>query len=105
VASHVVPALNRSELLTRLEAVFYPARSQMRLTESQIETMLLELCVNCPDLAGAMEVVLEAPQGVTSEEVLDQVLRMPPRSPAAYSEDELALNHPLRHWRLQLRAA
>lgn len=89
-------------MLQRLNVVFYPPDGC--LTEARIDEMLLEFCVNCPDPGSAMDAVIDAPRGVTPEQLLDEVLAMPPRSPASYSADQLSLDHPLRHWRVQLRA-
>ena len=101
MASRIVPALSRSELASRLDAVFNPREGQF--IEGQIDTMLLEFCLNCPDPPAAMDAVIEAPEGVGCEEILDQVLSMPARSPGSYSEEELSADHPLRTWRVQLR--
>ena len=95
----VVPILNQADLLQRLNAIFFPKAGEF--TESEIDTMLLEFCLNCPDPAAAMDAVVEAPQGSTAESVLEAVLAMPARSPASYAESALSLDHPLRHWRVQ----
>ena len=97
-----VPSLNHAEMLQRLNAVFFPKMGEF--TSNEMDTMLLEFCLNCPDPAAAMDAVVEAPQGSTAEATLEAVLAMPVRSPASYAESELSLDHPLRHWRVQLRA-
>jgi hypothetical protein len=102
VGARTVPVLNREELLKRLDAVFFPKPGQF--TEAQIDEMLLEFCMNCPDPAAAMDAVVETEERVTTEGLLDRLLSMPPRSPASYSRDELSPDHPLRHWHVQLRA-
>jgi len=99
-----VPILNEAELLQRLNALFYPKEGELTSTEEEDEVMLFELCLNCPDPCAAMDIVIEAPQGCTAESVLTEILNMPARSPASYSESELSLDHPLRHWRVRLRA-
>lgn len=89
-------------MFLRLEAIFHPREGEF--TSSQIDVMLLEFCLNCPDPAAAMDAVVEAPRGSTSEEILEATLAMPSRSPDSYSESELSADHPLRHWRVQPRA-
>ncbi len=95
----MIPKLSREELLVRLSAVFHPERHS--LTSSEIDNGLLELCVNCPDPVGAMDAVLEAPPGITCEQVLEQIQAMPMKSANSFSLSELAVDHPLRHWRLE----
>jgi hypothetical protein len=102
MARRAVPVLTPTEMLARLHVVFSPKGSG--LTSSQIDEMLLEFCLNCPDPVAAMNTVLEAPQAATVEEVLSAALALPARSPATYGESELSADHPLRHWRVQLRA-
>ena len=97
----LVPALGREQLLRRLEAVFCPKEGEY--TAAQIDEMLIELCLNCPDPVAAMDAILEAPHGATAAAVLEAVLNMSARSPSSYSEEELAVDHPLRNWRVQLR--
>jgi hypothetical protein len=100
MSNRTVPKLNREELLVRLSAVFYPERHS--ITSSEIDTRLLELCVNCPDPVGAMDAVLEAPHGVTCEQLLAQIQAMPTKSASMFSSSELAADHPLRSWRLDV---
>jgi hypothetical protein len=102
LANRTVRLLDAPEMLRRLNAVFYPA--EYEFTSEEIDVMLLEFCLNCPDPVGAMDVVLDAECDTTSESVLARALGLEPRSPASYSEDQLSLDHPLRHWRVQLRA-
>jgi hypothetical protein len=100
LAERSVPVLDKPAMLRHLNAVFAPTE----FTSEQIDVMLLEFCMNCPDPVRAMDAVVEAPRGSTSESVLAEALAMPVRSPASYSEAELSLDHPLRHWHVQLRA-
>lgn len=86
--------LNRDEMLVALSAVFHPA--EKGLTSRQIDGYLLSFCASCPDQAGAMDVVVEAPKGSTCEKVLEQVLAMPERSVDSWSDSELSMDHPLR---------
>ena len=101
LAPRTVVALDKAAMLERLNAIFCPSPGQ---SSESIDIMLLEFCMNCPDPAGAMAVVLDAPRGATSESVLLEAVAMKARSPASYSKNELSLDHPLRHWRVQLRA-
>jgi hypothetical protein len=95
-----VPVLDKAAMLRHLNSVLAPSEFPSEL----IDVMLLEFCMNCPDPAGAMDVVVEAPCDATAESVLAEALAMTVRNPASYSEAELALDHPLRHWHVQLRA-
>ena len=97
-----VPVLSQAELLQRLNALLYPTEGEF--TSEEDEVMLFEICLNCPDPGAAMDVIVEAPQGSTADSVLLTMLNMPARSPASYTESELSLCHPLRHWRVRLRA-
>lgn len=86
--------LNRGEMLVALSAVFHPAGKG--LTSRQIDGYLLSFCASCPDPAGAMDVVVDAPAGSTCEQILEQVLAMPERSVDSWSDSELSMDHPLR---------
>ena len=92
--------LNRAEMLAALDCVFEPAGK--RLTSEQINEQLLLFCASCPDPVSAMDLVLDAPVGSTTPEVLEQALAMAPRSVTAWSESELATDHPLRRIALGL---
>lgn len=86
--------LNRDEMLIALSVVFHPAGKG--LSSRQIDGYLLSFCASCPDPAGAMDVVVEAPRGSTCEQVLELALAMPERSVDSWSESELSMDHPLR---------
>ncbi|MCT6721615.1 hypothetical protein [Acidovorax sp. K2F] len=93
---------SRHELLTFLDVL--AGVHAHGFSEKQLDEMLIEFCLNCPDPVGAMGAVIDAPQSSTSDEVLTAVLAMPSRSPSSYSDSELVKDHPLRTWRLKPQA-
>jgi hypothetical protein len=90
-----VQRLGRTELVALLASF-----SDQTLSELDVERRLLTFCLNCPDPAGAMDIVLEAPPGSSDERTVDEALSLPARRVAALPTRELAADHPLRHWRL-----
>ena len=86
--------LSHEEMLTALSAIFEPAGKG--LSSRQIDVYLLSFCASCPDPAAAMDLVVEAPQGSTTEQVLQQALALRERTVESYSAAELAIDHPLR---------
>lgn len=90
----MIKKLNRAEMRAALDCVFEPAGKGM--SSEQINAQLIAFCASCPDPVAAMDLVLEAPVGSSTEDVLDQALAMAPRSVATWPESELALDHPLR---------
>ena len=101
MTARTVSRLSREDIYSHLESI---CSSAGKFTSAQIDEMLLEFCLNCPDPVAAMDAVVEAPQDSTSEWLLDKVMEMPLRSPLSYSESELAPTHPFRHWRVRLHA-
>jgi hypothetical protein len=69
-------------------------------TSEQINQQLLLFCINCPDPAAAMDIVLEARAPVTTRQLVDKALACPPRDLAHLPESELALTHPLRYMKV-----
>lgn len=47
-----------------------------------------------------MDLVVEAPRGSTSEEIVRQALSLQPKSVDYWSAEELDPSHPLRHLKL-----
>ena len=86
--------LNRAQMLTALDCIFEPAGKG--LTSEKIDEQLLLFCASCPDPVSAMNLVLDASEASTTEQILDAALSMPPRSPATWSESEVPIDHPLR---------
>ena len=71
------------------------------LSSDAIDTLLIQFCLNCPNPVGAMDLLLDAPQGVSDREVLAQALALPPRDVASFSPQELSIEHPLRNWSVE----
>lgn len=95
----IAKRLNRAKLVSIVESIFAPAGKG--LSSDEMDRDLLVFCLNCPDPASAMDLVVEAPRGATSMEVVDHALAMPTRSVDTWSEADLAKDHPLRHWKLE----
>lgn len=95
----IAKKIGRDELVAIVENIFHPAGKG--LSSEEIDTDLLVFCLNCPDPAVAMDLVIEAPLGSTSAGVVDQALAMPQRRVETWSEAELSKDHPLRHWKLE----
>lgn len=95
----IVKKLGREGLIEILENMSKSA--EKGFTSEDIDRQLIIFCLNCPDPGAAMDLVLEAPRGSTSADVVDQALAMPQRAVETWSEAELAKDHPLRHWKLE----
>jgi len=90
--------LQPSALVMLVDAVFQPAPTG--LTSEQINFVLIEFCLNCPDPVGAMDAVLQAPQAASAAEVTRAALAMTTRSVDSWPESELHADHPLRRFHL-----
>jgi hypothetical protein len=95
----IVKKRNRAELVSIVENIFHPAGKG--LSSEEMDKDLLIFCLNCPDPGAAMDLVVEAPQGATSIDVVNRALAMPTRSVDTWPEADLARDHPLRHWKLE----
>ena len=95
----IVKRIGRDELNRLVDCLFHPAGTG--LTADDIDKQLLIFCLNCPDPGAAMDLVLEAAQGITAAWVVDQALAMTPRSVETWSDAEISMDHPLRHWKLE----
>lgn len=95
----IVKKLDRDGLIEILENMFHSA--EKGFTSEDIDRQLIYFCLNCPDPGTAMDLVIEAPRGSISANVVDQALAMPQRRVETWSEAELSKDHPLRHWKLE----
>lgn len=91
-----VAKLSEEALINIVEDIANPSTSG--LASTQVNTLMLTFCLNCPDPVRAMDLILEAPQGMSSKQIVEEALAMPTRSVESWSPIELALTHPLRHW-------
>lgn len=85
----------RDELVQLVEAISEPAGTG--LSSEEVNQMLLEFCINCPDPAAAMDLIVEDTTPLTSAELVDKALAMPPRDVREVPASELAITHPLRY--------
>jgi len=95
----IIKRLTRHELIQILENMSRSA--EKGLSSGEIDRQLIAFCVNCPDPASAMDLVIDAPRDSTSAAIVDQALAMPRRAVETWSEAELAMDHPLRHCSLE----
>lgn len=91
--------LQREELVELVEHVMHPKGKGF--TSEQINQKLLHFCINCPDPAASMDIVINAPRGSTAEAVVSKALACPPRDPNGLPESELPSSHPLRRMKLE----
>lgn len=95
----IVKKLGREGLVEILENM---SRSPEKgFSSEDVDRQLIAFCLNCPDPAAAMDLVVDAPRGTTSAEIVDEALAMPKRAVETWSESELAKDHPLRRWKLE----
>jgi hypothetical protein len=95
----IVKKLGREALEEILENMSHSA--EKGFSSEDIDRQLIAFCLNCPDPAAAMDLVIDAPRGTTSAEIVDEALAMPRRAVETWSESELAKDHPLRRWTLE----
>lgn len=91
--------LTREELVQLVDNILEPAGKGF--ASEQINEQLDIVCMNCPDPAGALDIIIETPPPVTAEELVARALALPPRDPNALPESELHRDHPLRHLKLE----
>ena len=91
----MVKRLTRDELVKAVDNVLHPAGKG--LTPEQINEQLDLACMNCPDPAAALDIIIETPPPVTAEELVAKALSYAPRDPRTLPESELHRDHPLRH--------
>ncbi len=95
----MTPKLNRDELIQLVAAISDPAGRG--LPSEQINKMFLDFCINCPDPAGAMDLIVEDTTASTSAAIVDRALAMPRRDVRDISPSALAITHPLRYMELE----
>lgn len=96
----MVRRLNYEEMVQYVDNVLQPMNRGF--TSEEINDQLFTFCVNCPDPAAALDIVVETMGPVTARELVDKALSQSPRDPATLPESELALTHPLRSMKLDL---
>jgi len=89
-----VTRLDRSELVSIIDGLFNP--KDAGATPEELDNQLFVFCLHCPDPRGAYEAVINAPYGITVEQIAERALTMPARSIESWSEEELSRDHPLR---------
>ena len=90
--------LKPKELIQLVENITHPKGEGF--TSEQINQQLLLFCINCPDPAAVMDLMVDCMTPMTPHELVDQALAYPPRDVSTLPESELALSHPLRHIKL-----
>jgi len=87
--------LNYTRLVELVDNVLNP--KERGFTSEEINRQLLLFCMNCPDPAAAMDVVVETPHPTTARELVDRCLSFPYRDISSISLSEMAASHPIRH--------
>jgi len=95
----IAKRLTRAELVQLVGNILEPAGKSF--TSEQINEQLDLVCINCPDPAGALDIIIETPPPVTAEELVARALALPLRDPNSLPESELHRNHPLRYLKLE----
>jgi len=96
----MVKRLTRAEMVQLVANILNP--KDTGFSSDEINEQLDLVCINCPDPAGALDIIIETPPPVTPEELVDRALALPDRDVKSLSETELALNHPLRKMKLDV---
>jgi hypothetical protein len=96
----IVRKLQRNELVRLVGNITHPKDTGW--TSEEINQQLLVFCINCPDPAAAMDLMIECMTPMSAEELVDKALSYPPRDVASLPKSELPLTHPLRHMTLDL---
>lgn len=94
----MVRRLSYEEMVQFVDNVLQP--KDRGFTSEEINDQLFTFCANCPDPAGALDIVVETVGPVTARELVDKALSQLPRDPATLPESDLALTHPLRLMKL-----
>ena len=92
-----IAKLTYDQMVSLVENVMRPSGSGF--TSEQINRQLLLVCANCPDPAGALDLIVETKGPVDAKSLVDMALALAPRDPVFLSETELAATHPLRFMR------
>ena len=95
----IVKKLGREALVEILENMVHSP--EKGFGPKEVDRQLIAFCLNCPDPAAAMDLVIDAPRGISSAEIVGEALAMPKRAVETWSESELAKDHPLRRWKLE----
>jgi hypothetical protein len=88
--------LTQEELVRTVGEIMNPEG----FTSEEVNQKLLLFAINCPDPAGAAELVIQTLGPVTAEELVARSLALPPRDPRSLPESELHRDDPLRHMTL-----
>lgn len=99
MTDHIAPRLTRSELVRLVDNILHP--KERGFSSEEITAQLNLVCVNCPDPAAAMDIMIETLAPVTAEELVNRALSYAPRDVSTVPETELSSNHPLRKMKLE----
>jgi hypothetical protein len=90
-----VRRLSHDEMIQFVDNVLRP--KGRGFSSEEINMQLITFCLNCPDPAAAMDIVIETKGPVTASQLVDKALACEPRNPNDLPESELAMSHPFRH--------
>jgi hypothetical protein len=92
-----VAKLTYDQMISMVENVMRP--DGKGITSEQINRQLFLVCANCPDPAGALDIIIETKGPIDAKGLVDMALALPPRDPVFLPQSELATTHPLRYMR------
>lgn len=90
----MVRRLTRDEMIRLVDNILAP--EGRGFSSEEINEQLDLVCINSPDPAAALDMIIETPPPVTAAQLVERALACPPRDVRSLSGSELALDHPLR---------
>lgn len=85
---------SREDLLEMLKVMSQPKK--YGLTQGNLDQMLINFCAKCPDPVRARWLVVECPDPMTDDELVDRILDMPILSMADVPTSIVPAEHPAR---------
>lgn len=86
--------LAEEQLLKLLDKISNPKR--YGLTQKALDQSLIDFCAGCPDPVKARWLVVENPEPMSDEEIVDRALRMPHVQVAEVPTSVVPAGHPAR---------
>ena len=93
---NAVERLSHAELVRLVEDIINPGIRG--LTSEEVDECVIRFCMNCPDPAGAMDLIVDLGGPETAEGIVSAALSLAVRDPRSLPNSELQPSHPLRHF-------
>lgn len=93
----MVARLTREQMIEFVQNILEPSDDS---SEEHVTDQLNVVCLNSPDPAGAMDIIIETPPPITAVELVDRILSLPHREISTLPHNALSRNHPLRTLKL-----